>query len=65
LAQHGYYWSLHWRALRKAALERDGYCCTVEGCGRRASYVDHIRERRCSLSASRGSTRRVAARTNS
>ena len=42
MAQHGYYWSAHWRALRKAALERDGYRCTVEGCGRRANYVDHI-----------------------
>ena len=42
MAQHGYYWSAHWRALREAALQRDGYRCTVEGCDRRASYVDHI-----------------------
>jgi len=28
--------------LRKAALRRDRYCCTVAGCGRRATHVDHI-----------------------
>lgn len=40
-----YYHSAHWRALRKAALERDGYQCTVEGCGVRATHVDHTETR--------------------
>jgi len=40
-----YYKSAHWRALRKAALERDGYRCTVEGCGWLATHVDHRQTR--------------------
>jgi len=31
--------------LRNAALQRDGYCCTVAGCGRQAAHVDHIETR--------------------
>ena len=34
-----------WRALRRAALERDGFLCVVSGCGRRATHVDHIERR--------------------
>jgi 5-methylcytosine-specific restriction endonuclease McrA len=45
MPSHNYYWSSHWRRLRAAALRRDGYRCTVEGCGARASIVDHIRTR--------------------
>jgi 5-methylcytosine-specific restriction endonuclease McrA len=45
VATHGYYWTAHWRALRKAALQRDGYCCTVGGCDRCATHVDHIKTR--------------------
>lgn len=44
-----FYRSSLWRALRDAALERDGYACTVKGCPHtRATsrlYVDHIVER--------------------
>jgi 5-methylcytosine-specific restriction endonuclease McrA len=29
-----------------AALQRDGFRCTVPGCGQRASVVDHIVSRR-------------------
>jgi 5-methylcytosine-specific restriction endonuclease McrA len=42
MATHGYYTTAHWRALRAAALKRDGYRCAVAGCGRRATHVDHI-----------------------
>lgn len=45
MATHGYYSTPHWKALRRAALERDGYRCTVPGCGRRAPIVDHIETR--------------------
>ncbi len=45
MAQHGYYTSAHWRRLRQAALQRDGYHCTVAGCNRAASHVDHIATR--------------------
>ena len=42
MATHGYYSTAHWKRLRKAALARDGYRCTVAGCGRQATHVDHI-----------------------
>jgi 5-methylcytosine-specific restriction endonuclease McrA len=42
MAKHGYYWTPHWKALRRAALKRDGYCCTVSHCYARATVVDHI-----------------------
>jgi 5-methylcytosine-specific restriction endonuclease McrA len=45
VAKHGYYATAHWKALRRAALKRDGYCCTVVGCDRRAVIVDHIATR--------------------
>jgi 5-methylcytosine-specific restriction endonuclease McrA len=49
VATHGYYSTAHWRALRKAALRRDGYRCTVAGCGAPATHVDHIATRPRSL----------------
>ncbi len=45
MAKHGYYWTAHWRQLRRAALQRDGYCCSVAGCFGRATIVDHIATR--------------------
>jgi hypothetical protein len=42
MATHGYYSTPHWRRLSQAALTSDGYRCTVIGCGRRATHVDHI-----------------------
>jgi 5-methylcytosine-specific restriction endonuclease McrA len=42
MAKHGYYWTAHWKALRRAALKRDGYCCTTPRCYGRATVVDHI-----------------------
>lgn len=42
LATYGYYATRHWRQLRLAALRRDAGRCTVQGCGRRATHVDHI-----------------------
>ena len=42
MAKHGYYTTAHWRALRRAALARDGYRCTVAGCIELATTVDHI-----------------------
>lgn len=41
-----YYHSAEWKALRQAALERDGYRCTVRGCFSPATHVDHIVRRR-------------------
>lgn len=40
-----YYFTAHWKALRQAALERDGYRCTVAGCFAVARVVDHIKTR--------------------
>jgi 5-methylcytosine-specific restriction endonuclease McrA len=36
-----YYQSAHWKALRKACLERDGHHCTVPGCTRDGCIADH------------------------
>ena len=41
-ASRSFYASPAWRALRLAALERDGFRCVVPGCGKRATHVDHI-----------------------
>lgn len=42
----GYYQSMHWQGLRKQALQRDGYRCTVPGCGdTHRLHVDHIKTR--------------------
>lgn len=40
-----YYLGEHWKALRRAALERDGGRCCWPGCNSRASHVDHIQPR--------------------
>lgn len=45
MARSRYYHTPHWRALRKQALDRDGYRCTVQGCGRIATHVDHVKTR--------------------
>ena len=40
-----YYRSPHWRTLRRACLLRDGFSCTVPGCGREGRVADHIEAR--------------------
>jgi 5-methylcytosine-specific restriction protein A len=35
-----------WKALRQAALWRDGYRCAVPGCKQKATHVDHVVSRR-------------------
>lgn len=46
MARNAYYQSAHWRALKRATHERDGWRCTVPGCGSTAGLVcDHIRTR--------------------
>lgn len=40
-----YYRTTHWRALRRACLERDHYCCVVQGCREPARVADHIETR--------------------
>ena len=45
MASHGYYSTKHWRALRATALRRDHWQCTVAGCRRQATIVDHIATR--------------------
>jgi 5-methylcytosine-specific restriction endonuclease McrA len=43
MARNRYYNSAHWKQLRAACLKRDGYRCTVAGCGSRERLVcDHI-----------------------
>jgi 5-methylcytosine-specific restriction endonuclease McrA len=37
-----FYSSSAWRALRAAALARDGYRCNAAGCRAPATHVDHI-----------------------
>jgi len=36
-----YYQTRHWQALRERCIIRDGGMCTVPGCGRRGTHVDH------------------------
>src|ERR1700730_10893258 len=45
MATHGYYSTKHWRALRTQALKRDRWQCTIAGCKRQATVVDHIQTR--------------------
>jgi hypothetical protein len=45
VARHGYYWTAHWKALRQAALKRDGGRCTAPRCTAPATTVDHIMTR--------------------
>jgi 5-methylcytosine-specific restriction endonuclease McrA len=40
-----YHGTAAWKALRLRALERDGWVCTVPGCGQRAVVVDHVTRR--------------------
>jgi 5-methylcytosine-specific restriction endonuclease McrA len=40
-----YYQTPAWKALRSAALRRDGFQCVIEGCDARAVVVDHIKQR--------------------
>ncbi len=40
-----FYRSIAWQDLRKAALRRDRWRCQAEGCGERATHVDHIERR--------------------
>lgn len=40
-----YYQTPHWRALRRACLDRDRWTCTVPGCHARATHADHIERR--------------------
>ena len=40
-----YYRTAHWKALRLACLERDGYRCAVAGCHEAARVADHIETR--------------------
>jgi hypothetical protein len=42
LSNHSFYQTAEWRTLRAACLRRDGYLCTVPGCGRRGYIADHI-----------------------
>jgi 5-methylcytosine-specific restriction endonuclease McrA len=41
-----FYFTPQWKQLRRAALERDRYRCSVPGCSERATHVDHIKRRR-------------------
>ena len=45
MATHGYYSTKHWRDLRAQALKRDRWRCTIGGCRRGATIVDHIETR--------------------
>ena len=45
MATHGYYSTPHWKQLRTAALKRDRWRCTIAGCKRQATIVDHIQTR--------------------
>lgn len=46
MARNNYYNSAHWRALKRACHERDGWRCTIAGCGSSAGLVcDHIQTR--------------------
>ena len=41
-----FYLSAEWKETRARILARDGYLCTIEGCGRPATVIDHIVSRR-------------------
>lgn len=40
-----YYFSQHWRELRRACIARDGGRCVVPGCRELGRIVDHIETR--------------------
>ncbi|MGH6836941.1 MAG: HNH endonuclease [Methylocella sp.] len=52
-----YYGTPGWRALRRAALARDGGICVTPGCGRPATIVDHIKSRRAGGADTLGNVR--------
>src|SRR3954471_20014889 len=41
-----FYSTPEWRATRQRVFRRDGYCCVIPGCGRRAVVCDHVVTRR-------------------
>ena len=41
----GYHSTAAWQRLRKRCLDRDGWTCTVPGCGAQAVVADHITRR--------------------
>ncbi len=46
MARNAYYKTPHWRALKQATHERDGWQCTVPGCGATDRLVcDHVETR--------------------
>ena len=46
MARNAYYHTPHWRALKQATHQRDGWRCTVPGCGATERLVcDHIETR--------------------
>ncbi|TAX10752.1 HNH endonuclease [Rhizobium leguminosarum] len=46
MERNRYYQSAHWRSLKHATHQRDGWKCTVIGCGSSAELVcDHIQTR--------------------
>jgi 5-methylcytosine-specific restriction enzyme A len=57
-----YYHSDDWVRLRQVALERDGHRCVVQGCGARATVVDHIVSRRAGGSDSLDNLRSLCRR---
>jgi 5-methylcytosine-specific restriction endonuclease McrA len=57
-----YYRSPHWHNLRSAALQRDRWRCTVEGCNAKARCVDHVVSRRTGGSDTLDNVRSLCAR---
>ncbi len=46
MARNAYYRTAHWRTLKRACHERDGWRCVVNGCGSTVGLVcDHIETR--------------------
>jgi hypothetical protein len=46
MARNTYYRTPHWRALKRACHDRDGWKCVAPGCGGRDALVcDHIKTR--------------------
>lgn len=46
MARNAYYNTPHWKALKRATHERDGWRCVIPGCGSSQSLVcDHIETR--------------------
>jgi 5-methylcytosine-specific restriction protein A len=46
VARNAYYRTAHWRALKQATHQRDGWRCTVPGCGsNKGLTADHVETR--------------------